>query len=210
MVRPPLRIVPPSSSNNGLILVLRIKTVKNLTSVLGFFFFNYYFCGFFLHTSWFLFSFTTPTSAVVSWVFHSLILFLRVRSNHWSHIGSGSRFLCVVPPSLAGYIHILTLVVNSHLVIPVMLYCFHLAPVQGWTRSIFLFISLFTKFLANEFLQFVSLSVCQSVSLLSIIGLKFNFLVLYFQLNLFYEEILYFCSNMSLWLKLLNFKMLKL
>ena len=69
--------VPTSSSNNGLILVLQIKTVKNHTSILGFFFFNYYFCGFFLHTSWFLFSFTTPTSAVVSWVFHSLILFLR-------------------------------------------------------------------------------------------------------------------------------------
>ena len=69
--------VPTSSSNNGLILVLRIKTVKNHTSILGLFFFNYYFCGFFLHTSWFLFSFTTPTSAVVSWVFHSLILFLR-------------------------------------------------------------------------------------------------------------------------------------
>ena len=159
--------VPTSSSNNGLILVLRIKTVKNHTSILGFFFFNYYFCGFFLHTSWFLFSFTTPTSAVVSWVFHSLILFLRVRSNHWSHIGSGSRFLCVVPPSLPGHpsqLHSRGRQSSGN--IPVMLYRFYPAPVQGWTRSVFLFISLFTKFLANEFLQFVSLSVCQSVSLL--------------------------------------------
>ena len=53
------------------------RQLKTTPSILGFFFFNYYFCGFFLHTSWFLFSFTTPTSAVVSWVFHSLILFLR-------------------------------------------------------------------------------------------------------------------------------------
>ena len=42
------------------------RQLKTTPSILGFFFFNYYFCGFFLHTSWFLFSFTTPTSAVVS------------------------------------------------------------------------------------------------------------------------------------------------
>ena len=35
----------------------------------------------------------------------------------------------------------------------VMLYRFYPAPVQGWTRSVFLFISLSTKFLANVFTQ---------------------------------------------------------
>ena len=130
------------------------RQLKTTPSILGFFFFNYYFCGFFLHTSWFLFSFTTPTSAVVSWVFHSLILFLRVRSNHWSHIGSGSRFLCVVPPSLPGHpsqLHSRGRQSSGN--IPVMLYRFYPAPVQGWTRSVFLFISLSTKFLANVFTQ---------------------------------------------------------
>ena len=155
VVKSPLRGVPRSSSYNGLIMLYwawQLKTIlqswgilppSTTTSV-----------GFLLHTSWFLFSFTTPTSAVVSWVFHSLILFLRVRSNHWSHIGSGSRFLCVVPPSLPGHpsqLHSRGRQSSGN--IPVMLYRFYPAPVQGWTRSVFLFISLSTKFLANVFTQ---------------------------------------------------------
>ena len=132
----------------------------------------------------------------------------------------------MVPPSLPGHpsqLHSRGRQSSGN--IPVMLYRFYPAPVQGWTRSVFLFISLSTKFLANVFYpayykilywvnfcisaicQSVSLSICQSVSNYRT---KIQFLVLYFQLNLFYEEILYFCSNMSLWLKLLNFKMLKL
>ena len=57
----------------------------------------------------------------------------------------------MVPVSSPGHLHSFTLMVDSHLVILVMLYRFHPAPVQGWTRSVFLFISLSTKFLANVF-----------------------------------------------------------
>ena len=124
VVIPPLRGVPRSSSYCGLIMLYWAWQLKTILQSWGIHLLQLpLWASSSIHPGYCSPSYSNQCSGLVSISFLNLI-------------PQGSRFLCVVPPSSPGHLHSFTLVVNNHLVIPIMLYC-----------------------------QSVSLSICQSVIL---------------------------------------------